>query len=119
MEFDNNIPIYIQVINDIKKDLVTGILGLGEKLPSTRDLAFKYKINQNTASRIYKELETEQLCYTKRGLGTFVTEDSNMLKKVKEEMAKGLLDDFVQGMKRLGFSKEELIELIQESDYYQ
>ena len=113
MEFDNNIPIYIQVINDIKKDIVNGTLALGEKLPSGRDLAFKYKINPNTANRIYKEMEAEEICFTKRGLGTFVTEDKEKLKTIREEMAGSLLDNFIEGMKQLGFTKEELMQLLE------
>lgn len=113
MEFDNNIPIYVQVINEIKKDMVNGVITLGEKLPSGRDLAFKYKINPNTANRIYKEMEAEAICYTKRGLGTYVTEDVEKLKNIREEMAEALLDNFIEGMKQLGFTKEELIKLLE------
>ena len=72
MEFENNIPIYIQVINQIKKDIITGKLPMGAKLPSTRELAVLYHINPNTAGRVYKEMELQNMCYTKRGLGTFV-----------------------------------------------
>lgn len=114
MEFDNNIPIYLQVINDIKKDIVNGVIPLGEKLPSGRDLALKYQINPNTANRIYKELEAENVCFTKRGLGTYVTEDVEKLKIIREEMAGSLLDKFIEGMKQLGFTKEELIQLLEE-----
>lgn len=113
MEFDNNIPIYLQVINAIKGDMVNGAIALGEKLPSGRDLAFKYKINPNTANRIYKEMEAENVCFTKRGLGTYVTEDVDKLKKIREEMAGTLLDNFIEGMKQLGFNKEELIQLLE------
>ncbi len=113
MEFNNNIPIYVQVIHDIKKDMVNGVLALGEKLPSGRELALKYKINPNTASRIYKEMETEEICYTKRGLGTYVTEDMSKLKSIREEMAGSLLDNFIEGMEQLGFTKEELIQLLE------
>lgn len=112
MEFDNNIPIYVQVINDIKKDIVSGVLPLGEKLPSGRDLALKYKINPNTANRIYKELEMEEICFTKRGLGTYVTEDGKKVKSIREEMASTLVDTFLDGMKNLGYTKEELIEIL-------
>lgn len=112
MEFNNSIPIYIQVINDIKKDIVMGNLLPGDKLLSGRELALKYQINPNTANRVYKELEIEEVCYTKRGLGTFVTEDVNKMKELKAEMAKELLENFMNGMKDLGFTKEELIELI-------
>ena len=114
MEFDNNIPIYLQVINAIKRDMVNGVIALGEKLPSGRDLAFKYKINPNTANRIYKEMEAENVCFTKRGLGTYVTEDVDKLKKIREEMAGTLLDNYIEGMKQLGFTKEELIQLLEQ-----
>lgn len=115
MEFENNIPIYVQVINDIKKDMINGVLALGEKLPSGRELALKYKINPNTANRIYKELEAEEICYTKRGLGTYVTEDGEKLKMIREEMAVALIDTFIEGMKNLGFTKEEVIKILEEN----
>ena len=113
MEFDNNIPIYIQVINDIKKNIVMGRLRLGEKMPSGRDLALEYQINPNTANRIYKELEIEGLCFTKRGLGTFVTEDERKLKEIQEDMASELIQKFILGMKELDYSLDEIIEIIQ------
>lgn len=113
MEFNTNIPIYVQVIADIKKDIIRGVLLPGDKLPSGRDLAYKYKINPNTANRVYKELEAEEVCFTKRGLGTYVTEDNEKLTVIKEEMAGTLLDKFIEGMKDLGFTKEELIKMLQ------
>lgn len=112
MEYDNNIPIYIQVINMIKKDMTQGKLPMGAKLPSTRELAVKYHINPNTAVRIYKEMEQQNMCYTKRGLGTFVTEDVSVFTAMRESMAEELLEGFVKEMKDLGFSKEELISVI-------
>lgn len=113
MEFNTNIPIYVQVIADIKKDIIRGVLLPGDKLPSGRDLAYKYKINPNTANRVYKELEAEEVCFTKRGLGTYVTEDNEKLTVIKEEMAGTLLDKFIEGMKDLGFTKDELIKMLQ------
>ena len=52
MEYNNNLPIYLQVINQIKKDMIQGKLPMGEKLPSTRELAVQYQINPNTAARV-------------------------------------------------------------------
>ncbi len=112
MEYNNNLPIYLQVINQIKKDMIQGRLPMGEKLPSTRELAVQYQINPNTAVRVYKEMEQSGMCFTKRGLGTFVTEDAEVIKTMKEEMAKELLDGFVNEMQDLGFTKEELVELL-------
>jgi DNA-binding transcriptional regulator YhcF (GntR family) len=112
MEFVNNIPIYLQVINDIKRDIVNGILPKGSKMPSGRDLALKYKVNPNTASRIYREMEATGLCFTKRGLGTFVTEDEQMVERIRAEMAEDFIGNFIRGMKSLGYSKDELSGLI-------
>lgn len=75
MEFKTNIPIYLQVIEDIKQKIIAGTLPLGSKLPSSRELAIEYQINPNTAARIYSEMESMGLSYTRRGIGTFVTEN--------------------------------------------
>jgi len=112
MEFNNNFPIYLQVIDDIKKKIINGILPMGEKIPSGREMAFQYKINPNTANRIYRELEAEGICFTKRGLGTFVTEDQEVIAKIREEMAGNLFDHFIEGVKGLGFTKQEMLNLI-------
>lgn len=114
MEFDNNVPIYIQVIKDIKKEIISGVLEAGERMPSGRDLALKYKINPNTAGRIYKELEVQEICFTKRGLGTFVTEDRGRIEHIRKDMAEELLEQFITGMKSLGIKKEEIKQSIEE-----
>ena len=113
MEYNNNLPIYLQVINQIKKDMIQGKLPMGEKLLSTRELAVQYQINPNTADRVYKEMEQAGMCCTKRGLGTFVTENAEVITKMKEDMAGELLENFVQEMQDLGFSKEELMAIME------
>lgn len=77
MNYNAEMPIYLQVIHDLKKKMIQGKILPGEKLPSNRELAVLYKINQNTAARIYREMETHGYCYTKRGIGTFVMEEGN------------------------------------------
>ena len=86
MEYNPALPIYLQAANSIKRDIVTGKLPPGAKLPSVRDLAVEYTINPNTVSRVYKELESEGVCFTRRGMGTFVTEDPGKVDQMKEEM---------------------------------
>ena len=113
MIYDNNLPIYLQVINDIKKRVVTGDMKAGEKMPSARDLALQYQINPNTSQRVYKELEMESICVTKRGLGTFVTEDTEKIERMREEMASQHIIAFIKGMKGLGYNKEELIHILE------
>ena len=87
MEYNSSLPIYLQAANSIKQDIVTGKLSPGARLPSVRDLAVEYTINPNTVSRVYKELEMEGVCFTRRGMGTFVTEDPERVQQLKEEMA--------------------------------
>ena len=115
MEFDNNVPIYIQVVNKIKQDLVTGKLTLGDKMPSTRDFANEIGLNLNTVARVYKELEVENIVFTKRGLGTFVTESEDKIKSIRNEMAKELLFNFITGMKGIGYKKDEIVVILNEN----
>ena len=74
-------------------------------MPSGRDLAVAYKVNQNTAARIYRELEMSGYCFTKRGIGTFVSEEENMFQDLKKEMADELLKNFMHEMSGLGLSE--------------
>ena len=112
MKYANSAPIYLQVVDSIKEKIITGVLAPGDRLPSGRDLALEYTINPNTAARVYQTLEQEQICYTKRGLGTFVTEDPERIRVLREEMAENLLDAFLTGISRLGISIEEAIQMI-------
>ena len=113
MEYNPTLPIYLQTANAIKRDIVTGKLLPGEKLPSVRDLAVEYTINPNTVSRVYKELESEGVCFTRRGMGTFVTEDSAKIDMLKKEMAGTLIRDFLEGMEQLGYSRHEAITFLE------
>ena len=115
MEYNTASPIYLQVINELKKRMVKGELKPGEKMPSNRELAVLFKVNQNTAARIYREMESMWLCYTKRGIGTFVSEEDDMISGLKKEMAEELVRNFMQEMEDLGFQKGDIIDRI--ADY--
>ena len=112
MEYNTSAPIYLQVINELKKKMVKGELMPGEKMPSGRDLAVEYKVNQNTAARIYRELEAQGYCFTRRGIGTFVSEEERMFQDLKKEMASELVKNFMHEMDGLGFEKGDIIEQI-------
>ena len=115
MEYNTASPIYLQVINELKKRMVKGELKPGEKMPSNRELAVLFKVNQNTAARIYREMESMGLCYTKRGIGTFVSEEDDMISGLKKEIADELVRNFMQEMEDLGFQKGDIIDRI--ADY--
>jgi len=113
-EFNNREPIYLQIVNYIKKKIISEELEMGEKLESVRELASRLKVNPNTIQRVYGELELERLIYTQRGLGKYVTEDRAIIDKLKKENAKELLESFITNMKELGLNKEEVVNLINE-----
>ncbi len=116
MEFNNNMPIYLQVIHKLKQDIVTGKLKLGEKMPSSRDYSNELGLNFNTVARVYKEMEMEGIVFTKRGLGTFITESSEKVESIRLEMAKELIENFVDGMLQIGFTQEDMINFIKKSN---
>lgn len=114
MEFNNNIPIYLQIIDSIKQDIVVGKLKTGQKIPSVRELAGILKVSPNTIQRVYQELYREKITYTKRGMGTYVTEKEKTISSLKEEISKKIILNFVEGMNKLGFSNKELITTLKE-----
>ena len=71
-----------------------------------------YKINQNTAARIYRELEDMGYCFTRRGIGTFVSEDEAVFRTLKQERADQLLGSFMEEMKALGFEKKDIVSMV-------
>lgn len=108
MKFTDNLPIYVQISNLIKKRIVSGELNPEDKLPSVRDLSTEVKANPNTIQRAYSELENDNLVFTQRGMGTFVTKDNKIIIKLKEEMAKNIINNCVIEMQAIGFSKEDI-----------
>ncbi len=114
MEFNNNIPIYLQIIDNIKRDIVVGKLKAGQKMSSVRELARILKVNPNTMQRVYQELDREKITFTKRGMGTYVTEEEKTISSLKKEISKKIILDFVEGMNKLGFSNEEMINILKE-----
>lgn len=116
MDFVANIPIYLQVIQDIKLKIISGKLQLGEKLPSSRELALQYQINPNTAARVYNEMEAMGLSFTRRGIGTFVTEEPTIIEQIRNELTVSILSDFLKQMFALGYERQEIIELLKKHD---
>lgn len=112
--FDNNIPIYIQLLEYIKFYIISGTFRCGEKLPSVRDFALTFKVNPNTMQKALTELEDEGLIYTERTNGKFVTKDEKVIEKLKDEYALTLAKSYFEGMKRIGFSKADSIKYLRE-----
>lgn len=89
-----------------------GVYPLGSKLPSVRDLAQEASVNPNTMQKALSKLEENGLLYTNRTSGRYVTEDVKMVQKVKDRLAHELIQEFLQNMKRLGFTEKEIMTII-------
>lgn len=105
--FDNRSPIYIQIADKIEAEILSGKFSLGEKIPSVRELAVEAAVNPNTMQRALQELERRLLVTVQRATGRHVTEDSTAIEKAKTDKAEQIVNDFINEIKKLGFSKEE------------
>ena len=114
--FDNDRPIYIQLVEQLQIYIISGKIKSGEKLPSVRELALKTKVNPNTMQKALVELEDLKLIYTERTNGKYVTKDQRLLDKFKDKYAKEKTKKYIDEMKELGFIKNEIVEFLREEN---
>lgn len=112
--FDNERPIYIQLVEMIRIDIVSGKFKRGQKLPSVRELALMMKVNPNTMQKALVELEDEKLIYTERTNGKYVTEDEKLIEKIKKQLAQEKVNNYLNSMKNIGISYELAVKYLQE-----
>ena len=112
-EFQDHLPIYAQLMDTLKRRIITGRYLPGEKLPSVRELAAEAGINPNTVQRAFSELEREGLIYTQRATGKYVTENADEIKSARQALAKTQVAEFLSNMQSLGYSVGDVIVLLQ------
>ena len=112
--FDNERPIYIQLVELIRIKIVSGEFQREQKIPSVRELALAMKVNPNTMQKALVELEDEKLIYTERTNGKYVTEDEKLIEKVKNELAKEKVENYIDSMNSIGISFDEAVKYLQE-----
>lgn len=112
-EFQDHLPIYAQLMDTLKRRIITGRYLPGEKLPSVRELAAEAGINPNTVQRAFSELEREGLIYTQRATGKYVTENADEIKFARQALAKTQVAEFLSNMQSLGYSVGDVIVLLQ------
>lgn len=113
-KFDNNTPIYIQLVEQIKIHIISGYYGVGERLPSVRELAMETKVNPNTMQKALSELEDLGLIYTERTNGKFVTTDTDLILSYKKQYADQLSKNFLLSMKSIGYDDKQALEYLKE-----
>lgn len=109
---DSARPIYLQIIERVQMDIITGRYQPGDKLPSVRDLAQEAAVNPNTMQKALSELERSGLIYSQRTSGRFITEDKELIHQMQKELAAAEVSAFVAHMKQLGITPEEILQLL-------
>ena len=110
---DNNRPIYLQLVERIQMDIVSGVYHAGDKLPSVRELAADAAVNPNTMQKAFTELERSGLVYTQRTNGRYITEDQERISRIREELAREFTQSYLSNIRRLGYEREQALALAQ------
>lgn len=113
MNFNNSQPIYKQIIDYFKKQLVRGELHPGDRIPSQREYAERVRVNPNTVQRAYREMEIMQLVETIRGQGTFISNREAMIQELRNEMVENIIGHFILEMTSLGYQDRDLVGLLE------
>lgn len=111
------VPIYLQIIQQIRRGVASGELSPGEELPSIRALADRLVVNPNTVARAYRELEIAGVVTTSRGMGTYIADAMSASESVDRlEVLRPKVDALVVESRQLRVKLEELTRLVEERD---
>ena len=112
--FDNERPIYIQLVEQLRLAIVSGQYAASSRLPSVRELATIAQVNPNTMQKALQELEEQQLIFTERTNGKFVTEDKKLIAKYKKQLATASAKNYLADTQKIGTTFDEAINILQE-----
>lgn len=114
-DLNSDRPIFLQIVERIQMDIISGKYAPGDKLPSVRDFAAEAAVNPNTMQKAFTELERTGLVYSQRTSGRFITEDIKMIEELKSSLAKEKINEFLELMQNLGFKNEEILSLMNQT----
>ena len=109
LKFDNEKAIYLQIVDIIKMDIISGKYKAGDKLPSVRDLALQFRVNPNTMQRALVQLEDEKLLYTERTNGRYVSDEISRVEEEKQALIKMKIEECFNYLRTLGLNDEEIM----------
>ncbi|KKB36360.1 GntR family transcriptional regulator [Bacillus thermotolerans] len=107
-EFKTSKPIYSQIADRIIQQFVRGEIRPGEKLPSVREMAIQSGVNPNTIQRTYGELERMGVVESRRGQGTFMTEQIEMRNQLRADIQRDIVAAFIENMRGIGLEDREI-----------
>lgn len=112
---DSDRPIFLQIVERIQMDIISGKYSPDDKLPSVRDLAGEAAVNPNTMQKAFTELERAGLVYSVRTSGRYITEDTTMIEALKTSLAKEKINEFLELMQKLGYKNDEILSLMNQT----
>ena len=107
-------PIYIQLVEQIKLQILSGHYRPGERFPSVRELATEAAVNPNTMQKALAELEREGFVYSKRTSGRFVTDNKELIENERKNLVKDNVKKTLDTLINLGYTNEEILNLVEE-----
>lgn len=110
--FSPDIPIYLQIVEQLEQMIASGMLSPGDRLMSVREFASDANVNPNTMQKALTELEKRGVVYSRRTQGRFVTDDPEKLEDMRTELARKEIQSFLGAMRRLGYTYEEAVTLL-------
>ncbi|RLV44223.1 GntR family transcriptional regulator [Streptococcus iniae] len=112
-KFDEKSPIYAQIAQHIKMQIVSQEIKSGDQLPTVRGFAEAAGVNPNTMQRAFTELEREGMVYSQRTAGRYVTDDQELIATKRRELARNELQSFSHNMEKMGFNRLEIIPVLE------
>lgn len=110
----SGVPIYLQIIEQVKRSVALGVLQAGEQLPTVKQLAIDLTVNPNTVARAYRELERDSVIETAPGRGSFVRTDGvEQSTKAATDVARDAIEGALREAKSIGLSRADVRELAQ------
>jgi GntR family transcriptional regulator len=110
--FQDNIPIYIQICNDIKEQIIRGQLNDGDKLPSIREYSTIYEVTALTIQRAMQQLEQDGIIQSRKGIGSFIIDGSK--NRLAQKMIHAQTQEFITRMKNMGLSNCDILKTLEE-----
>lgn len=111
-DLESDRPIFAQIVDRLQMDIISGKYKAGEKLPTVRELAVEAGVNPNTMQKAYAQLEKQELVYSQRTNGRYVTENKKYIERARKDFAKREAKIFLAKMNELGLSRQDVIDLL-------
>ena len=117
MDFSANKPIYLQIMDEIKRRIVNGEYKPGDKIPSVREFALSLGVNPNTVQRALSELERDSFVESERTIGRFITRDEGIIEELKEDVIRSKIEQFVEDIESYDYDVEKKLMMLRERLY--